>query len=203
MTTEMQSTHGETSGGGPSSPGEAQTLSQFALVAYIPDTLGRFLDDLRLELTPGCRPRAHVTILPPRPLHREVSESVHQLDEELKCVAPFRVELGDIQIFDTSHVVYLGVTRGYTELLQLYGALNCDCLSYAEPFPYHPHITLAQNVTAEDAARLAALASERWAAYAGPRGFEVASLSFVQQVAPNIWTDVAKVPVGATVPVAG
>lgn len=203
MTTEMQSTLGETSGGGPSAPGEAQTLSQFALVAYIPGPLGRFLDDLRLELTPGCRPRAHVTVLPPRSVHHEISAAVHQLDEELKGATPFQVDLGDIQIFDTSHVVYLGVTRGYTELLQLYGALNCDCLSYTEPFPYHPHITLAQNVTAEEAARLAALASERWAAYGGPRGFEVASLSFVQQVAPGIWTDVAKVPVGVAVPVAG
>jgi len=203
MTTEMQSTHGEASGNGTSLTGEAQTLSQFALVAYIPDPLGRFLDDLRLELTPGCRPRAHVTVLPPRPLHHEVSETVHQLDEELRCATPFRVELGEIQIFDTSHVVYLGVTHGYRELLQLYGALNCDCLSYAEPFPYHPHITLAQNVSDEEAAHLAAVATERWEAYRGPRGFEVASLSFVQQVAPNIWADVAKVPVGAPVTVAG
>src|SRR5579862_4587521 len=122
MITEMQSTHGETSGGGSSSPCAAQTVSQFALVAYIPDPLGRFLDDLRLELIPGCRPHAHVTVLPPRPLHHEIAETVHQLGEELKCATPFRVDLGDIQIFDTSHVVYLGVTRGYTELLQLYGA---------------------------------------------------------------------------------
>lgn len=199
----MQSIPGGASEDGISLTGEAQTLSQFALVAYIPQPLGRLLDDLRLELTPGCRPRAHVTVLPPRPLHHEVSETVHQLEEELRGAAPFRVELGDIRIFDTSHVVYLGVTHGYTELLQLYGALNCDCLSYAEPFPYHPHITLAQNVSAEDAARLAATATERWAAYRGPRGFEVASLSFVQQVAPNIWADVVQVLVGVAVPVAG
>ncbi len=113
------------------------------------------------------------------------------------------MDLGDIHIFDTSHVIYLGVTRGYTELLKLYGALNCDCLSYAEPFPYHPHITIAQNVTAEEAARLAAIATQRWAAYIGPRSFEVLRLSFVQQVAPNVWADLAKVPVGAAVPVAG
>lgn len=199
----MESPPGGASEDGISLTGEAQTLSQFALVAYIPQPLGRFLDDLRMELTPGCRPRAHVTVLPPRPLHHEVSETVHQLDEELKCAAPFRVDLGDIRIFDTSHVVYLGVTHGYTELLRLYGALNCDCLSYAEPFPYHPHITLAQNVLAEEAARLAAVATERWAAYRGPRGFEVASLSFVQQVAPNVWADVAKVPVGVAVPMPG
>jgi len=208
MNTEMQSTNGVASGDGISLPRETQAVnecaaSQFALVAYIPDPLGRFLDDLRLELTPGCRPHAHVTVLPPRPLDHEVSETVRQINEGLKCAAPFRVDLGEIEIFDTSHVVYLGVKRGYMELLQFYSALNCGCLSYTEPFPYHPHITIAQNVTAEDAARLAAVASERWADYDGPRSFEVASLSFVQQVAPNVWVDVAKVPVGAPVPVAG
>jgi 2'-5' RNA ligase len=204
----MQLTHGEASEDGTSSSCEAQRLnqcaaSQFALVAYIPDPLGRFLDDLRLELTPGCRPHAHVTVLPPRPLDHEVSETVRQINEGLKFAAPFRVDLGEIEIFDTSHVVYLGVTRGYTELLQFYAALNCGCLRYTEPFPYHPHITIAQNVTAEDAARLAAVASDRWAEYRGPRSFDVASLSFVQQVAPNVWVDVATVPVGAAVPVAG
>jgi 2'-5' RNA ligase len=203
MNTSMLSAPGETAQGEEPSPCEVPALNYFALVAYIPDPLGRFLDELRLELTPGCRPHAHVTVLPPRPLHHEVSETVHQLTEELKCAAPFRVELGDIQIFDTSHVVYLGVTRGYTELLQLYGALNCDCLSFSEPFPYHPHITIAQNVLPEEAARLAAITSARWAEYRGPRSFEVASLSFVQQVAPNVWADVAAVPVGVAVPVAG
>jgi 2'-5' RNA ligase len=199
----MQSAPGDTAPGEESLPRDVPALNHFALVAYIPDPLGRFLDDLRLELTPGCRPHAHVTVLPPRPIFHEVSETIHQLSEELKCAAPFIVEMGNIQIFDTSHVVYLGVTRGYTELLRLYGALNCDCLSFAEPFPYHPHITLAQNVSAEDAARLAAIASERWAAYSGPCSFEVANLSFVQQVAPNIWADVATVPVGVAVSVAG
>jgi 2'-5' RNA ligase len=163
MSTEMQ-TQGDASGDGTSSR-EAQAVnqcgaSQFALVAYIPDPLGRFLDDLRLELTPGCRPHAHVTILPPRPLHHEVPETVRQIDEGLKCATPFRVDLGEIEIFDTSHVVYLGVKRGYTQLLQFYSTLNCGCLSYTEPYPYHPHITIAQNVTAEEASRLAAISVE-------------------------------------------
>ena len=45
-----------------------QRLNVFALVIYIPDPLGRFLDDLRTELVPGCNPHAHVSVLPPRPL---------------------------------------------------------------------------------------------------------------------------------------
>ncbi len=70
-----------------------QRLNVFALVIYIPDPLGRFLDDLRKELVPGCNPHAHVSVLPPRPLAvdwRVASEQVH------RCAAsrsPFEVTL--------------------------------------------------------------------------------------------------------------
>ncbi len=50
------------------------------------------------------------------------------------------------KIFEASHVIYLGLDRGTRELRQLYGALNCGCLKYTEPFPYHPHTTIAQNI---------------------------------------------------------
>src|SRR5579863_10541663 len=107
----MQSSSGE--------PGEAQTVGQFALVAYIPDPLARFLDDLRRELTPGSKPRAHVTILPPRPLQSDLSDTLRQITEDIKGMAPFRVELGEIEIFDASYVIYLGLNRGTRELRQL------------------------------------------------------------------------------------
>ena len=45
-----------------------QRLNIYALVIYVPAPLGRFLDDLRRELVPTYKPRAHVSVLPPRPL---------------------------------------------------------------------------------------------------------------------------------------
>jgi len=196
MKTEMQS-----SDDGCQSPGEEQTLSQFALVSYIPDPLGRFLDDLRLELTPDCKPRAHVTILPPRPLHDDVTDTIRQIADDLKIGVPFRIELGEIEIFEASQVIYLGLACGASELRRLYGALNCGCLQYNENFPYHPHITIAQNTPPGGAARLALIAKEKWKQYEGPRGFNVSVLSFVQHVAPLIWADVAALPLGVAVPV--
>ena len=188
---------------GDGQPGEQQTLGHFALVSYIPDPLARFLDELRVALTPGAKPRAHVTILPPRPLHSELKDAVRQMAEESRSVHPFRVEMGEIQVFDASHVVYLEITHGANELRELYTLLNRGALAYKENFPYHPHITIAQDIPPDEAPRLAIIAKERWAGYQGPRGFSVTSLSFVQHVAPSIWTDVAEVPIGIEVPVGG
>jgi 2'-5' RNA ligase len=181
--------------------GDQQTLGLFALVSYIPDPLARFLDDLRIELTPGANPRAHVTALPPRPLHHDLKEVVQQISEKCRSVPPFRVDLGEIEVFESSSVIYLGIAQGAEELRELYRLLNRGPLAWKENFPYHPHITIAQSVSPEDAPRLAALARERWQNYKGPRGFVVSLLSFVQHVAPSIWTDVAEVPVGIEVPV--
>ncbi len=185
---------------GQSSGGEL-TLSQFALVSYIADPLAGFLDDLRKELTPDCKPHAHVTILPPRPLYDDLTDTVQKIADDIRGVAPFRIELGEIEIFEASYVVYLGLSRGANELRQLYGALNRGCLKYAEPFPYHPHITIAQNIPVGEAAGMVEIAKERWANYRGPRNFTVSVLSFVQHVAPSIWTDVAALPLGVEVPV--
>jgi 2'-5' RNA ligase len=195
LSTEMQLPSGE--------PGEAQTVGQFALVAYIPDPLARFLDDLRLELTPGSKPHAHVTILPPRPLDSDLSTTLRQIAEDIKGVAPFRIELGEIEVFAASHVIYLGLSRGTREVRQLYRALNCGCLEYREPYPYHPHTTIAQNIRPEDAAGIASIARQRWAQYTGPRGFTVSVLSFVQHVTLSVWEDVAALPLGVEVPVGG
>jgi 2'-5' RNA ligase len=174
-----------------------KTLGWFALVSYIPDPLATFLDDLRRELTPGCRPKAHVTVLPPRPHHHDLEDTVRQITGACRNVRPFRVELCDMEIFEASQVVYLGLREGAKPLQDLYRTLNSGPLAYRECFPYHPHITIAQDLPGGgDAAAVAVMANEKWAGYKGACGFEVSSLSFVQHVAPAIWMDVAVVPLG-------
>lgn len=176
--------------------GELKTLGWFALVSYIPDPLARFLDDLRVELVPNCRPKAHVTVLPPRPHHHDLKQTVDRIREVCEKFEPFDVELGRMEIFEASQVVYLSLARGEEPLHQLYLSLNGGDLAYQECFTYHPHITIAQDLAPGDAARVARIAGERWAAYKGPCGFRVSALSFVQHVAPSIWMDVATVPLG-------
>jgi len=173
----------------------------FALVSYLPDPLAGFLDRLRIELVPDTRPHSHVTILPPRPLHTEIEASIRLIEQKCGQAAPFTVELGDIEIFDCSSVVYLSIGRGERELKSLYTELNQGPLAYHEPFEYHPHITLTQYAGPGESVRLAAVARERWHAWRGPRSFTVETMSFVQHVVPQVWADVALAPLLAPAPV--
>jgi 2'-5' RNA ligase len=181
--------------------GTKDTLGQFALVSYIPDPLGRFLDELRIELTPSSKPRAHVTILPPRPHDHDLEATIERLAAGSRPFHSFRVRVGDVEIFTKSEVVYLGLSQGVDELTSLYRALNCGSLLYTENFPYHPHVTLAQNLETGEAESLAAKARQRWSRYQGPREFDLDRLSFVQHVAPSVWVDVAKLELSSEQPV--
>jgi 2'-5' RNA ligase len=173
--------------------GEAPGACHFALVSYIPGRLAAFLDRLRFELKPGCVLRSHVTVLPPRPIDLNIDESIRQIKAEGEDIPPFTVELGPVAIFDKSNVVYLTLRRGERELHAMHENLNAGQLEYDGPFPYHPHITLAQDLTREQAEALAGIARERWAAYDGLREFTVDELSFVRSYKPGVWLDLAYV----------
>jgi 2'-5' RNA ligase len=183
------------------STGCGRTLSQFALVSYIPDPLACFLDRLRLDITPNCNPRAHVTVLPPRPIGNgsDLKELTERLEGESRLTLPFEVTLGDIEVFPGTKVIYVGLARGEREIHALHENLNAGQLEYDGPFPFHPHITVAQDFAPERVDEFAAIARERWAAYDGPRQFTVECLSFVQNVAPGMWVDVARVPLAQLV----
>jgi 2'-5' RNA ligase len=182
-------------------PGRERTLSQFALVAYLEGPLADFLDALRLELMPECKPRAHVTILPPRPVAKDadLKKTIAELSEESRATPPAELRLGKVSVFAETNVIYISIARGERELHALHENLNAGQLEYDGPYPYHPHITIYQNVTQsepdrEHIAKLAQLARERWASYEGPRSFIVDCLTFVQNVAPDAWVDIARLP---------
>ncbi len=172
---------------------DSASACNFALVSYIHGRLAGFLDGLRAELKPGCTLRAHVTVLPPRPVDLNVDDSIRHLVAECREVPPFRVTLGAVSVFEKSNVVYLALTRGADELRELNADLDCDAMEYCCKFPFHPHITLAQDLTPEQAASLADIARKRWAAYDGPREFVVEELAFVRSCKPGEWEDLAAV----------
>jgi len=172
-----------------------ERINQFALVIYFPDPLARFLDELRLELVAGCRPRAHVTVLPPRPLS-DVGAGLEEARILTPEFAPFQVEAGEIEIFPETNVIYIGLSRGADELEAMHHEMNTGPLRFQEPFVYHPHITLAQEFPAAETARLEELARRRWREYPGPRSFQAEKVAFVQNTNEKCWLDLATFELG-------
>jgi 2'-5' RNA ligase len=169
--------------------GGRPSVNSFALVSYIPDPLGAFLDRLRNDLVSECHAKAHVTVLPPRPLFCPSTDAWDQMQKRMHDFAPFRVELGEIQVFPVTDVIYVSVKAGYDELQELHAALCGGCLSFKEPFHYHPHVTLAQELTHEQLGAANEIAIRRWKEFSGPRSFMVDKLTFVQNTLENCWID--------------
>jgi 2'-5' RNA ligase len=177
-----------------------RTLGQFALVSYLPDPLAWYLDRLRLDIDPACSPHAHVTILPPRPMHGEVKQAIEQLTEESRSFPPIDIELGDVEIFPASNVIYIELAQGRREIHALHDLLEHGSLKFTCKFEFHPHITIGQDLEPEYVEEALQLARDKWAAYDGPRHFVVEALSFVQNIAPALWLDLARVPLALPVP---
>jgi 2'-5' RNA ligase len=186
----------DSSGGRCLVPGE-ERLNAFALVIYIADPLGRFLDDLRRELVPGYNPHAHVSVLPPRPLVADWRDASKQAQALTEGWPPFNVELTEVGIFPVTNVVYLELGKGASDLESMHRALNNGPLGFDEPFRYHPHITLAQEIPADRVTEVHELARKRWREYRGKRTFRADRTVFVQSTLRNCWIDLADYTLGA------
>ena len=177
-------------------PAAWDRINSFALVSYIPDPLAGFLDRLRQELVPNCFLRAHVTVLPPRP----ISSSPEAAWETVRTLAPqfipFEVQLTEVEVFPVSDVIHVGIGRGREALEQMHDALNVNGLAYREPYPYHPHITLAQELKGDEVDELARVARARWAECTLPKIFRVEKVFFVQNTRRKEWLDLGESALG-------
>ena len=177
-------------------PGPGDRINSFALVSYIPDPLGTYLDQLRQELVPSCVAQSHVSILPPRVLASEHAAQ-SQLEIALRELPPFQLELSEVQVFRDTSVIYLSIGAGRNHLLRLHDSLNEKSLGFDEPFEYHPHITLAQNFPVTELDALEETARQGWAKFGGCREFTIDVLTFVQNTARNQWVDLRPFALGA------
>src|ERR1022692_2811686 len=114
-----------------------------------------------------------------------------------KVFAPFDIELGQIEKFDVTDVIYISVEGGAGQLRKLHQSLNRGALAFPESFAYHPHVTLAQEIDAGQVEALVALASRRWRDFRGPRRFRAESTVVVRNTRGNQWVDLAKGPLRA------
>ena len=171
-------------------------ISRYALVTYVRNPVGKFVEELRRELHPTTvHPAAHLTILPPRELAGTEAAALEFLEEACSRVIPFHVEMGDVETFlPTTPTVFLQVKRAAYRMRELHDQLShrlcCD-----ESWPYIPHLTIVKTERDEQARAAYLIARGRWAQFSGPRQVPVEELMFVRENGGD-WQDVAPVPLG-------
>lgn len=186
------------------SNGGETRINSFALVSYLTGPVAALLDEIRHDFAPGTRAKAHLTILPPRPLDNfdsptAIPDALEQLQTRLQNFAPFDVELGGIEIFPETNVIYVSIKSGFQELERVHEALNAGCLTCQEPHTYHPHVTVVQELLPQDVLNAAQFARWRWSEFTGSRTVRLDRLTFVQNTIENSWIDLAMLQLGSPV----
>jgi len=171
---------------------------RYALVAYVRNPIGEFVESLRQELHPELpHLAAHVTLLPPRLLRSDEAGALDTLEKVCKEVEPFEVSLGEVETFiPVTPTVFIRVAHAAYRMRELHDRLNINGLACAEEWPYMPHLTIVK-MGAEDQAQYAyRVARTRWAEFDDRRCLEIRDLVFVREEAPYRWADLAGIPLG-------
>lgn len=171
---------------------------RYALVAYVRNPVGEFVEKLRQELHPELPHLAsHLTILPPRALQSTEQAAREVLEQVCSEIEPFEVTLGDVETFvPVTPTVFIRVAYAAYRLRELHDRLNTTMFGCQEQWPYMPHLTIVKMSTGEQAKGAYRIAHERWAAFHGKRSIRVGELTFVREQEPNCWSDLAGVPLG-------
>ena len=173
---------------------------RYALVAYIKSPIEEFVENLRRELHPNLpHLAAHLTLLPPRPIQGSENEALQVLSRICGGIEPFDVMLGEMNSFvPTTYTIYIGIAQGAERLQHLHQQLNDQALSYAEEWPYVPHLTIAKMTSEGEADQALGIARQRWRQFSGSRRIQLSRLTFVREQTPNCWVDLAAVALGGS-----
>ena len=171
--------------------------SRYALVTYVRNQVGEFVENLRRELHPTMpHMPAHLTILPPRELQGTEATALEFLEEECSRVIPFDVELGGVETFlPTTPTVFIQVARFAYRIRELHDRLSLQGLYCTESWPYIPHLTIVKTERDEQAHEATVVAREHWARFQGLRQVHVGELMFVREDG-DCWRDVGSVHLG-------
>ena len=173
---------------------------RYALVGYVKNSAGEFVENLRRELHPDLpHLAAHLTILPPRPLHGTESSALREIEHICSHEDPFEVDLGAVETFvPITPTVFIRIDGTYSRMCALHKRLNTGALAFHEEWPYIPHLTIVKMTTEPLAQNAFEIARERWAQYPGSRRILLEKLTFVREDAQNCWIDLAPIQLGRT-----
>lgn len=172
---------------------------QHAVVAYVRNDLGRFIEELRREVHPEhAHLGSHLSVLPPRVLSHPEAAARRMLEDICRTVEPFEVTLDEVANFlPTTPTVFLRISYGAYRMRELHDLLDQGALGGAEQWPYIPHLTLAKVDDIAHAMRIYEVARQRWSQYRGTRRVDVEELTFVCNPGNNDWRDITPVQLGA------
>jgi 2'-5' RNA ligase len=176
---------------------QVMSSSRYALVTYVRNPVGEFVEQLRRELHPTtAHMAAHLTILPPRELTGTEAAALEFLEEACSRVIPFSVDLGDVETFlPTTPTVFIAVQHAASRMRQLHDQLCRRGLHCEETWPYTPHLTIVKTEQDDQARAASVVARQRWAQFSGKRQVQVEELMFVREHA-GCWQDLAPLPLG-------
>jgi len=171
---------------------------RYALVAYVKGAAGEFVENLRRELHPDLpHLAAHLTVLPPRPLHGSENSALDMLERLCGEVEPFEVTLGGVETFiPVTPTVFIRIDGAASRMNELHTRLSAGALEFREEWPYIPHLTIVKMSSESAAVNALSTASERWAQYSGSRRILLEKLIFVREDAEHCWVDLAPIPLG-------
>jgi 2'-5' RNA ligase/8-oxo-dGTP pyrophosphatase MutT (NUDIX family) len=168
---------------------------RLGVVARLPEPLGIHVQAWRRALGDPAAERVapHLTLVPPQTVAEGDLERAARLVERVAAAAvPFLAELAGTSTFlPDSAVAYLAVREGGSALRALEAALRESPLD-RRTHPFHPHVTVAQDLPAD---RIEAAAAE----LAGFRAaFPVGELALLREEADKVWRPMATATVGAS-----
>lgn len=171
---------------------------RYALVAYLKNPAGEFVENLRRELHPDLpHLPAHLTILPPRPLRGTEGAALQVLERICGQEEPFEVSLGPVETFiPLTPTIYIRIDAA-AHMSELHRKLNTAELQFQEEWPYIPHVTIAKMSSEHPAETAFEIARQRWQDYSGIRRILLEKLTFVREDSPNCWVDLAPVQLGS------
>ncbi|MBI2683286.1 MAG: 2'-5' RNA ligase family protein [Acidobacteriales bacterium] len=168
---------------------------QYALVAYVQNDLGRFVEEMRRDLHPEhSHLAAHITILPPRFLATSEDQAIRTLQREVPLSDAFEVSLGRVESFyPKTPTVFLTVDACVRELHDLHRRLSSGPLAFQEEWPYAPHLTIVKMPELAQTDGALAEARLRWERYHGQRTVRIEELTFVREGLHQPWVDLATI----------
>ncbi|HEY1464552.1 MAG TPA: 2'-5' RNA ligase family protein [Terriglobales bacterium] len=172
--------------------------SRYALVAYVRNPVGEFVERIRKEMHPELpHLAAHVTVLPPRVLAGSEESAIDTLHEVCSQAEPFEVNLGEVETFiPVTPTVFIRVVHAAIRVKDLHNKLNTGALQYKEEWSYMPHMTIVKMGSEDQAQTAYRMARRRWAQFKGDRSIRMEELVFVREEDHMCWKDLASIRLG-------